>query len=400
MQTVRTITDDLYYLGGSDRRLALFESAYPIPRGVSYNSYLLADEKTVLLDTVDPAVQDVFFENLEAALAGRKLDYAVVHHMEPDHAGTLQRLVELYPDVTLVVNAKIQNMIRQFFAFSHENVLVVKDGDTLCTGKHTLAFVFAPMVHWPEVMVSFDTTDGTLFSADAFGTFGALSGNLYADEYDFERDWLDDARRYYTNIVGKYGVQVQAVLKKAAALPIQRICPLHGPIWRENLGWFIEKYDLWSKYAPEEKGVVIAYASIYGHTQNACDVLANELAKLGVKNIAMYDTAVTPVSELVSQCFKRSHLVFASASYNGGLFDSMEHLLRDLAAHGLKNRTCAILENGSWAPSAKRVMLEILCKMKDMAILEPQITVTSALKPETDAQVKELAKAIVDSMAD
>ena len=278
------MTEDLYWVGASDRRLALFESVYPIPRGVSYNAYVLLDEKTVLLDTVDQSVAGQFFENLAHVLGGRPLDYIVVHHMEPDHAKTLEETVRRYPEAKIICNAKIRDMIRNYFTFDIDaRAILMAEGDTYCFGKHTFAYVMAPMVHWPEVMVSFDTTTGTLFSADAFGTFGALDGKLFADEVDFERDWLDDARRYLTNIVGKYGPQVQALLKKAAALDIATICPLHGPVWRKNIGWFVDKYSKWSSYTPEQEGsVLIAYSSVYGHTENAAQVLATMLAAFSV----------------------------------------------------------------------------------------------------------------------
>ncbi len=399
MYCVKQITDDLYWVGGSDRRLALFENVYPIPRGVSYNAYVLMDEKTVLLDTVDAAVSGLFFENLEHVLNGRSLDYLVVNHMEPDHCASIGDVVLRYPDVKLVCNAKTVTMLKQFFNFDVDSrTIVVKEMDTLNTGKHTLAFVMAPMVHWPEAMVTFDTTDGTLFSADAFGTFGALNGNLYADEVDFEHEWLPDARRYLTNIVGKYGPQVQAVLKKAGTLDIKRICPLHGPVWRENLGWFIGKYDKWSRYEPEDQAVMIAYGSVYGNTQNAAEVLAAKLGDLGVKNIAMYDVSVTDPSYVLSEAFRCSHLVFASSTYNAGIFTPMETLLLELKAHNFQNRTVAVIENGTWAPTAGKQMKEILGAMKNMTILEEGFTVKSALKEAQMEQVEALAKAIAKSM--
>ena len=304
MYCYRKVTDDLYWIGGNDRRLALFEGVYQIPRGVSYNSYLLMDEKTVLLDTVDKAVKGVFFENIEKVLDGRKLDYLVVHHMEPDHSEAIWEVVMRYPEVKIVCNAKIAQMMKQFFSFDVDaRVVLVKEGDTFHTGKHNLVFVSAPMVHWPEVMVSYDTTDKILFSADAFGTFGALNGALFADEVDFPRDYLDEARRYYTNIVGKYGVQVQALLKKAATLDIQMICPLHGFVWRKDIGWYLDKYMHWSSYTPEEQGVVIAYASIYGNTANAADLLACRLRERGVRT-EVFDVSVTPASEIIAAAFK------------------------------------------------------------------------------------------------
>ena len=288
MYCVKNVTEDLYWVGASDRRLALFENIYPIPKGVSYNSYVLLDEKTVLLDTVDKAVSGQFFENLEHVLSGRNLDYVIINHMEPDHCATLGEVVLRYPNVKIVGNAKTFAMIKQFFSFDVDSrAVVIKEGDTLNTGKHTLAFAMIPMVHWPEAMVTYDAYDKVLFSADAFGTFGALNGNLFADEVNFEEEWLAEARRYLTNIVGKYGTQVQAALKKASALDIAVICPLHGPVWRENLGWFIEKYQKWSTYTPEDHAVLILYASIYGNTENAVNVLAGKLGDKGEKNIAV-----------------------------------------------------------------------------------------------------------------
>lgn len=399
MHCAKKVTDDLYWIGGSDRRLALFENVYPIPRGVSYNSYVLLDEKTVLLDTVDASISGLFFENLEYVLNGRTLDYLIVNHMEPDHCAVIGDVVRRYPDVKLVCNAKTVPMLNQFFNFPVEDrTVIVKEMDTLCTGKHTFAFVMAPMVHWPEAMVSYDTVDKILFSADGFGTFGAINGNLFADEVNFERDWLDDARRYFINIVGKYGVQVQNLLKKAATLEIKMICPLHGPVWRENLGWFIEKYDTWSSYKPEDQAVMIAYASIYGNTENAAEILASKLADKGVKNIAMYDVSVTDPSVIVSESFRCSHLVFAAPSYNGGIFTKMETVLSELKAHSLQNRTVAIMENGTWAPVAGRQMREIFAGMKNIELLEEGVTIRSAVKEAQEASLEALAEKIASSL--
>ena len=399
MHCVKKVTDDLYWIGGSDRRLALFENVYPIPRGVSYNSYVLLDEKTVLLDTVDASISGLFFENLEYVLNGRTLDYLIVNHMEPDHCAVIGDVVRRYPDVKLVCNAKTVPMLKQFFNFPVEDrTVIVKEMDTLCTGKHTFAFVMAPMVHWPEAMVSYDTVDKILFSADGFGTFGAINGNLFADEVNFERDWLDDARRYFINIVGKYGVQVQNLLKKAATLEIKMSCPLHGPVWRENLGWFIEKYDTWSSYKPEDQAVMIAYASIYGNTENAAEILASKLADKGVKNIAMYDVSVTDPSVIVSESFRCSHLVFAAPSYNGGIFTKMETVLSELKAHSLQNRTVAIMENGTWAPVAGRQMREIFASMKNIELLEEGVTIRSAVKEAQEASLEALAEKIASSL--
>ena len=399
MYCTKKIYEDLYWVGGNDRRLALFENIYPISRGISYNSYVLLDEQTVLLDTVDRAINDLFFENLEHVLAGRTLDYVIVNHMEPDHCASLAELVLRYPEIKIVCNAKTLGIIRQFYRFDADSrALIVKEGDTLSTGKHTLTFVMAPMVHWPEVMVTYDTTDKTLFSADAFGTFGALNGNLFADEVNFETEWLDDARRYYTNIVGKYGPQVQALLKKAAGLEIRMICPLHGPIWRENIGWFLNKYQHWSSYTPEDQSVVIAAGSVYGNTMNAAEILAGMLADRGVKNIKLYDVSNTHPSVLVSEAFRCSHLVFAGSTYNNGIFTPMETVLLDLAAHNLQNRTVALIENGTWAPVSGKLMRELVEKMKKTQILEPSITLRSSLKEEQLSALEALADAIAQSL--
>lgn len=399
MYNVMQINDDVTYVGASDRKLALFEAVYPLVNGVSYNSYLVNDEKTVLLDTVDRSVSGVFFENIAHVLDGRKLDYVIVNHMEPDHAATLGELVLRYPEVKIVSNAKVVAMIKQFFDFDVDaRVEVVAEGDTFSTGKHTFTFAMAPMVHWPEVMVTFDTTDGILYSADAFGTFGALAGNVFADEVDFENKWLDEARRYYTNIVGKYGPQVQMALKKALALDIKMICPLHGPIWRENIAWFVDKYNKWSTYTPEDNTVLIAYASIYGGTENAANILASELAKKGIKNIAMTDVSVTHPSYIISEAFRCSHIVFAAPTYNAGIFTPMETLLLDLAAHNLQNRTVAFIENGSWAPISAKLMGDIVAKMKNVTVLASKATLKSTVKDAQREELKTLASEIAETL--
>ena len=399
MYCVKKMTEDLYWVGGNDRRLALFENVYPIPRGVSYNAYVVLDEKTVLLDTVDHSVSPIFFENLAHVLNGRKLDYLIVNHMEPDHAATIEAVVLRYPEVTLVCNKKTAQMMKNFFSFDVDSrVHLVAEMDTLCTGKHTFAFVMAPMVHWPEVMVTYDATTKTLFAADAFGTFGALGGNLYADEVNFQTEWLDDARRYYTNIVGKYGTQVQALLKKAATIEIETICPLHGPVWRKDIGWFIDKYVHWATYTPEEDAVVIAYASVYGNTETAANILAGKLADLGVRNVKVYDVSATHASEIVSECFRASHLVFFSTTYNAGMFVNMENLVHDIVNHNLQNRTIALVENGSWAPTAGGLMRAELSKLKNCTILDETVTIKSSLKEAQLESMDALAEAIVDSM--
>lgn len=382
MHCIKNIKDDLIWIGGNDRRLSLFEGVYSVPNGVSYNSYLLKDEKIVIFDTVDKAVSEIFFENLEYTLDGKTPDYIVVQHMEPDHSATLKQLLCFYPNITIVCNEKIKTMINQFFDFKTQvNYLLVKEGDTLTTGKHVLTFVMAPMVHWPEVMVTYDLTDKILFSADAFGTFGALNGAIFADEVNFERDYLDEARRYYCNIVGKYGPQVQMLLKKASNLEIDYICPLHGFVWRQNLNFYIDKYLKWSSYTPEENGVMIAYASIYGHTAITAEIISSKLRENGIKTV-MFDVSVTPVSEIVAAAFRWSHLIFASATYNAGIFISMEDLLRDLAAHNIQKRTVGFVENGSWAATSGKLMKEIFEKCKDISFIENTVSFKSSLKNE------------------
>ncbi len=390
MHNIIPITEDLYYVGGSDRRLSLFENVYPVPRGVSYNSYLLLDEKTVLFDTVDPSVADLYLENVAAALGGRKLDYLVVHHMEPDHSATFLRLVKSYPEATIVTSAKAAQMMKNFFPFDGANVKIVKEGDVLSSGKHSFTFVAAPMVHWPEVLFSFDTATGTLFSADAFGTFGALGGSIFADEVNFKEEFLSDARRYYFNIVGKYGIQVQSVLKKAAGLDIKTICPLHGPIWRKDLGYYLGLYDTWSKYEPEEKGAVVFYGTIHGHTGNAAEILATSIAQSGAP-VKVYDVSQTELSQLVAEAFRYSHLAFVSATYNNGIFLPMEQLLQDLAAHNFQNRKYALVENGSWSPQAGTLMKNLIGEWKNMTQIGEKVTLLSSVKEEQAEELRALA---------
>lgn len=380
MHSTRKVKDDLIYVGGSDRRLSRFENLFPIPKGVSYNSYVLLDEKTVLFDTADESISRQYIENVVHALNGRPLDYMVVQHMEPDHCAMIDDMLRRYPEAKMVCSAKAVGMFAQFYGTDvAARALVVKEGDKLSTGEHTLHFVMAPMVHWPEVMVTYDEKDKILFSADAFGTFGALAGNIFDDEITFDTVWMNDARRYYTNIVGKYGVQVQALLKKAASLDIEMICPLHGPIWRKDLGLLLEKYQKWSTYEPEDKTVMIAYATMYGNTENAANVLAGMLADKGVKNIAMYDVSETDVSELVAESFRCSHLVLAAPTYNSGIQPKMEAYLSDIKALNLQNRTVAVIDNGTWAATAGKQMIGMLEGMKNMTILENPISIKSAL---------------------
>ena len=372
----------------------MFEGVYSVPNGVSYNSYLLLDDTTVLFDTVDKAVGGVFFQNVEHALGGRNLDFVVIQHMEPDHSATLGELLLRYPDVKVVCNQKILDMITQFFNLDlSKKAFVVKEGTTLNTGHHTLRFFMAPMVHWPEVMVTYDETTGTLFSADAFGTFGALNGAIFADEVDFANDYMSEARRYYCNIVGKYGNQVQALLKKLHAVDLKMICPLHGFVWRRNLEDFFDKYVKWSTYTPEDTGVMIAYASVYGNTENTAEIISSRLRDRGI-NTVMYDVSVTPASEIIAAAFRWSHLLFASTTYNAGIFVSMEELLHDLAAHNIQNRTVAFVENGSWAPTSGKLMKDIIGSCSNMTILDETLTLKSSLKPEQEAQIDALVEAI------
>ena len=395
MYCTKNIASDLVWVGANDRRLAMFEGVYSVPAGVSYNSYLLTDEKTVLFDTVDKAVGRIFFENLEHGLGGRTLDYLIVHHMEPDHSATLSELLLRHPETTVVCNDKTAVMIAQFFGSGAAGRMqLVKEGDTLSTGAHELTFYMAPMIHWPEVMMTYDKTAHTLFSADAFGVFGALNGAIFADEVDFDRDYLKEARRYYTNIVGKYGMQVQNLFRKIADLDIRMLCPLHGFVWRRDIEYFFKKYNLWSTYTPEEKGVMIAYASIYGNTENAAEILSSKLRGRGVRTV-MYDVSVTPASEIIAECFRWSHLVFASSTYNGGVFVTMDELLRDIAAHNLQKRTVAFMENGTWAPVSARQMTAIFAPLKNMTVLEQSISIRSSL---TEGQLAEI-EALADVLA-
>ncbi len=398
MHCTRQITENIYYVGASERRTALFENLFPIERGVSYNSYLILDEKTCLLDTCDSAVSEIFNENVSHVLGGRKLDYLVVHHMEPDHCANIAEILLRHPETTVVGNDKTFMFIRQFYPNLdlEGRTLSVKEGNTLPLGKHTLTFYMAPMVHWPEVMVSYDSYSKALFSADAFGTFGALDGNLFADEVDYDRDWLDDSRRYYSNIVGKYGAPVQTALKKLSALDIQLICSLHGPIWRENISYLLEKYGLWSTYTPEEKGVVIVYGSMYGNTQNAANILASKLSEKGVKDVRIYDASRTDVSYLLSEAFRVSNIVIASPTYNGGIYPKVETFVDDMIRAGLKNRTITLIQNGTWAPASNRAIhakLDALC-----SFTPTEITIKSSVKESDLEMFDKAALEIVESL--
>lgn len=400
MYNIKKIKEDLFWVGANDRRLALFESAYPVPLGMSYNSYLLLDDKTVLFDTVDKSVNHQFIENIEHVLSGRTLNYLVINHMEPDHCAEIQTILNKYPDVIIICNAKTQQMIGQFFDINidPQRWHIVKEGDSLSTGKHNLSFTFAPMVHWPEVMVTYDATDKILFSADAFGTFGAIDGNIFADEVDFEHRYMDEARRYYTNIVGKYGAQVQALLKKLSNISVEIICPLHGYVWRKDLEIFIDKYQKWSTYEPEINSVLIAYSSVYGGTQNAAEILGTKLAQYGVKNIKMYDVSMVHPSYVLSDAFKYSHLVFASTTYNMGIFSSMEILLNEFTAHNFQNRKVGIIHNGSWAPVCGNLLSDVISKWKNTEIIANKIQLTSTVKQNQVEELDVLAKEIAQSI--
>ena len=399
MYCTRKITDSITWVGGNDRRLALFENLFPIPRGVSYNSYLIMDEKTVLVDTADASITRQFLENITHTLSGRGLDYLIVNHMEPDHCANIEELLLRYPDLKIVGNTKTISMIGQFYDLDAAGrSLVVKENDTLSLGAHTLRFYFAPMVHWPEVMMTYEESEQLLFSADAFGTFGALNGNLFNDEVNFERDWLPDARRYYSNIVGKYGAQVQSALKKVAGLPIRMICPLHGLVWRSDIDVLLDKYAHWSQYQPEERAVALFYGSMYGDTENAVNVLAAGLAEAGVKNIAVYDISSTHVSVLISEIFRCSHLVLAAPTYNGGVYPAMQSLLHDMKALNVQNRTVALIENGSWASTCAKQMRAALEEMKQMQILDATVTLKSTLKEDSAAALELLKESILTSL--
>ena len=386
-----TISDAVKFIGVDDKTIDLFESQYVVPEGVSYNSYLILDEKVALMDTVDVRGMKEWEKNLTETLAGRKVDYLVIQHLEPDHAGSIGRLLELYPDVTLVGNAKTFAMLPQFFDIDpNVKKLTVAEGDTLSLGNHTLTFVMAPMVHWPEVMVTYESTEKILFSADGFGKFGAL------DSED-EEGWACEARRYYFNIVGKYGAPVQALLKKAANLDIQTICPLHGPVLKENLGYYIGLYDTWSSYRPEDKGVLVAYASIHGNTAKAAEKFAEMLRAKGVEKVVLSDLAREDMAEVIEDAFRYDRMVVAGASYDGGVFPCMQDFLHHLQSKAYQNRTVGIIENGSWGPTAGRTMKAILETMKNVTIVDPMVTIKSEMKESDMPALEALADAIANA---
>ena len=389
MTTTQHITSDIIYIGASEGRHPLFENIYPVPNGMSYNSYLIADKRTVLMDTADSSVREEFLSNLGTALNGRTLDDIVVHHMEPDHAALLAEILTRYPHAQVICSAKTKTLMAQFFEtdFS-DRIRTVAEGETISFGRHNLTFYMAPMVHWPEVMVSYDSTDKILFAADAFGTFGELNGSLWADKTDFET-FVPEARRYYTNIVGKYGNQVQALLKKAAALDIQMICPLHGPIWRQNLAPLLDKYNKWSSYTPEDNAVLIVFGSIYGHTESVARRLSAELAKRGIESV-VYDAAKTHPSYLVAEAFRCSKIVVASVTYNNGIFPPIESFLLDMRAHNLQNREIHLIQNGSWAPASGKLMTALLSDMKGITLDPTVLTLTSSFKPTQEPDLTAL----------
>lgn len=398
MKNTKLVAKDTVWIGGSDRRLALFENLFPLPNGVSYNSYVVLDEKITLFDTADVSVADQYLENLHAVLGAKKPDYLVVLHMEPDHCSLLQTVLNQYPETTVVSSMQTFKFISQFFPeLKIENQLVVKEGDTLCTGAHTFHFVAAPMVHWPEVLLAYDDADKALFSADAFGTFGALEGGIFADQYDFEAHYLDDARRYYANIVGKYGAQVQAVLKKAAGLEIEEILPLHGPVWRENLGWFLEKYQTWSSYAPETDDILVVYGSLYGHTASAAESFASVLEEKSGKHVVVYDASKTDVSYLIAEVWRCSKVVLFCPTYNGGMYPSISRFIEDMKALAVQNRTFALAENGTWAPVTARLMRKELETLKNCSILDTTLTIRSALSAADEAALDDFAAAVANA---
>ena len=399
MKNIRKIMDNLYYIGCSDRKISLFESVYPTPNGMSYNSYLLLDDKTALIDGVDKTCDLQFYENLEGALNGRKLDYFIINHLEPDHSALIKEIIKKYKDVQIVTTQKSVNMINQFFDIEQDklNITIVKEGDKLEIGKHKLSFMLAPMVHWPEVMVTYDETDKILFSADAFGTFGAINGNLFDSEVDFMLQ-IPEYSRYYTNIVGKYGLQVNSLLSKAKNLDIKMICPLHGLILKEHISEIINNYHLWATYTPKVKSALILYASVYGNTQNTAEIIANELSQKGIKNIKMYDVSTTDHSYIISDVFNYSHIILLSTTYNNGIFVNMENLIREIVSHNIQNRTFAIAENGSWAPVSGDLMKKELETIKNTRFIENKLTVKSSVKLNQLEEITNFVKAISEDI--
>ena len=395
MVNIQNVTEDIIWVGASDRRLHLFENLFPLPHGISYNSYVIRDEKTVLMDTVDVSIGEQYTENVHDALQGAPLDYLVLLHMEPDHCALIREISRMYPDVTLVGNAKTFELMGQFYPdLKKLNMHEIKDGDTFSSGKHTLHFVTAPMVHWPEVMMAYDDVSGALFSADAFGTFGAVDAQIFADACDFEAQFLNDARRYYSNIVGKYGVQVQAVLKKVAGFDIRYLCSLHGPVWRKNIGYFLDKYNTWSTYTPEDESILVVYGSMYGRTASAAEAFAAFLQEKSGKGVRVYDASETHASYLISEVWRSSKIVLFCPTYNGGLYLPMEAFLHDMEVLNVQNRTFALAQNGSWAPTSARIMAEKLSKLKNVTVLDEVLTIRGALHQSDMEDVRKFVDAV------
>lgn len=397
MHNVRQVVEDLYWIGANDHRTHLFENIHPIPWGVSYNAYLLLDEKTVLFDTVDWGACRQLLDNIAYVLDGRDLDYVIVNHWEPDHAASLQAVLDHYPNATVISTEKGFYFMTQY-NFHCEKKITVGTGDTFSSGAHKFAFVQMPMVHWPEPMATLDTTNGVLFSADAFGSFKALDGKLFDDEVDFDREWLSEARRYLTNIVGKYGPYVQAVLKVAGQLPIKIICPLHGPVWRENLGYIIDKYDKWSSYTPEDNGVMIVYASMYGNTEGAAQILASEIVKRGVTDVTVWDVSKTHASYLISEAFRVGHIVLACPTYNLEVYPPMKNFLNEMVDLNLQKRTVGIIENGTWAPNSASAMKKILDQMFEIYYLDSEVSFMSSVNETEVKDIYAMADAVVESI--
>ena len=402
MNNTYEILSNIYWVGGNDRRIERFENMFPLTNGVAYNSYMILDEKTALLDTVDSAITAEYMENITQTLDGRGLDYLIINHMEPDHCANIEEIIRRYPNVSVIGNAKTLQFFNQYYTMDiSDNFMEVKEGHEISLGEHTLRFYMAPMVHWPEVMVTYEVSQGILFSADAFGAFGALAGNIFADEIEYDSFYLDEARRYYTNIVGRFGNQVQALFRKLEGLDINMICALHGHIWRgDMIPYILEKYANWSKYIPEKKGVVLAYASMYGNTENAVNALASKLAKRGVKDVRVYDVSKTHPSYIISDIFKYSNIVFASPTYNLQLYFPMDALISELSVLNISNRKVSLIGNHTWSSAALKAMTEKVNSMKNMEIVGTSIDIKSSLKADREHELDELAEAIYQSLQD
>lgn len=399
MHCEQKLADGLYWIGGDDKRLGLFEACQPVPNGMSYNNYLLLDEKVVLFDTIDRAVEERFFETIDYLLDGRAINYIIVSHMEPDHSATLQAIADMHPEAKLVCTKAAKRLVGQFFGPELEaRCMTVGDGDSLETGTRTLAFATAPMVHWPEVMVTYDVEDKILFSADAFGMYGGLDGKLFDDMYDFTDELLDEMRRYYANIVGKYGTQVNDLLDKMDTLDVSMVCPLHGTIIRDNIDLIKAKYRKWASYEPEDEAVVIAYASVYGGTRDVAEKLAFKLSDAGIHDLALFDLSVTDPSYVLADAFRASNIVLASVTYNAGVFPKMEQLVDELVAHNLQGRRFSFIQNGSWGPIAGKKMMQAVEQIPGHEVVGELFTIKSRMTDEQDAELDALAQAIVDSI--